>query len=76
MQLKCPSKLVVTSFLCLLLVACGNMDVKKTYETDVVGLTKPSTVLIYEQFYCKNFELFLYSEIYKIVMNNEVISLK
>ena len=48
MQLKYPSKLVVTSFICLLLVACGNMDVKKTYETDVVGLTKPSTVLIYD----------------------------
>jgi hypothetical protein len=48
MQIQNAIKLSASGFLCSLLVACANMDVKKTYETDVVGLAKPSTVLIYD----------------------------
>ena len=48
MQLQYASKLVAISFLCSLLVACGNMDVKKTYEANVVGMSKPNTVFIYD----------------------------
>jgi len=47
MRFKNAVKVSVTGLLCLLLVGCAKTNVKKTYEANVTGISKPNTILIY-----------------------------